>query len=299
MHSLFAIEPSSISCWQDFRYVIEKFGFNKGLLIARYPSSWARMVLEECKDKVSETDYLRIVEKLSEAKQDKLFKQRVTYQPDENWIDNVSKGEVLCHMDAVLVDSEVDDALFYDVSSVPEDLFENRREKEVQRNAVELANASRFLVADASVLYFIDPYFQPKSKCLKVLHAIITEARIKGRRLNKVVVFSSCSVDPRTSEDLKTDYISSLQQWLDCGISFYFYRLDDDKLDQDFHARYLLTDIAGLRFDRGFVEPESHEQRLHVTDVACLEPATVGSLKEKYCHNETLLRETDCIELSQ
>ena len=40
MHSIFAIEPEAINNWQDLRYIVEKFGFNKGILIGSYPENW-------------------------------------------------------------------------------------------------------------------------------------------------------------------------------------------------------------------------------------------------------------------
>jgi len=58
--------------------------------------------------------------------------------------------------------------------------------------------------------------------------------------------------------------------------------LSAESLEQDFHARYLFSQRAGLRFDRGFVEPEDHAQRDHLTDVACLDESWVAELNSRY-----------------
>jgi hypothetical protein len=46
----YAVEPEAIGLsWSDFRYVIEKFGFDHGRLISRFPNRWFEMVLEVAK----------------------------------------------------------------------------------------------------------------------------------------------------------------------------------------------------------------------------------------------------------
>ena len=37
----YAVEPQAIgSNWQNFRYLIEKFGFDRGRLISQFPKAW-------------------------------------------------------------------------------------------------------------------------------------------------------------------------------------------------------------------------------------------------------------------
>jgi hypothetical protein len=67
------------------------------------------------------------------------------------------------------------------------------------------------------------------------------------------------------------------------GLTIQVVRWNDDALDFDFHARYLITDKkVGLRYDRGFVEPSDHDARRHQTDVVCMERATVNGLLDQY-----------------
>ena len=43
----YAVEPRAIgSSWQTFRYVIEKFGFDRGRLISQFPNTWFRLVYD-------------------------------------------------------------------------------------------------------------------------------------------------------------------------------------------------------------------------------------------------------------
>jgi hypothetical protein len=44
----YAVEPAAIAGWDKFRYITEKFGFDHGRLISRYPEDWEERVLHAC-----------------------------------------------------------------------------------------------------------------------------------------------------------------------------------------------------------------------------------------------------------
>ena len=70
-----------------------------------------------------------------------------------------------------------------------------------------------------------------------------------------------------------------------------------DDLKYDFHARYLFSRRAGLRFDRGFVEPGDHDQRDHLTDVVCLTDALVEELNSRYLDEASFISGAETILL--
>ncbi|MCY1549917.1 hypothetical protein D9M68_861220 [compost metagenome] len=73
--------------------------------------------------------------------------------------------------------------------------------------------------------------------------------------------------------------------------------MSDAALDQDFHARYIFSPRAGLRFDRGFVEPPDHGQREHLTDVVCLDERRVAELRSRYLETDDGLANAESIVL--
>jgi len=70
-----------------------------------------------------------------------------------------------------------------------------------------------------------------------------------------------------------------------------------DQLDHDFHARYLFNQRAGLRFDRGFVEPEDHNEREHETDVICMDAELVNSLYARFIDARATINVVDEVSL--
>lgn len=282
MHSIFAIEPEAINNWKDLRYLIEKFGLSKGLLIGRYPKKWGKMVIEACqKNKVQGREFLMVVEKLNQIKKDRMVSLSLPYTPPD-WCKNALKDEILHCFDAVIVKGDATAPKHYQIDTVLEEVFENRREIKVKRRAKCLAEAASYILFDAEKMIIIDPYFKPTKKCTKVMDEFLLIAEAGKNNLKKVLIYVAFSTDPRCRIDVQNSYQVLLKKWIDKGIEFEVFRLQDNALKFDFHARYLLTDVGGLRYDRGFVEPNDFDKKEQETDVVCLESETNKVLKAQY-----------------
>lgn len=282
MHSIFAIEPEAINDWHCFRYAVEKFGYSKGLLIARYPKTWERMVIDACKlNGVGDLDMARIVEKLQTIKGDRLVRMGLPYG-DGGWLENVGIENVLNKLSAVLVRNQVVSEKFHRIDDAHENLFENRRDFRARRNANSLAQAAKYVLVVSNEIVLVDPYFQSRRKCTKVLDSMLEVCAENGGLPNHIFIFSDHNNDSRQSGTVKLEYEGLLNDWLQHGVRFTISRVASDQLDQDFHARYIFNQKAGLRFDRGFVEPEDHGERVHNTDVTCLDTAFVSDLYARF-----------------
>lgn len=284
MHAVFAVEPEAINNWSDFRYLIEKFGFPNGALIAKYPKRWQRLVLEACDaNKVKDRERSKIVEKLSEIKHDRLISQSFPYDGKQLWLDNAIQPEVSQLFDGLVLAEKNAAENSYSIDDISEEVFQNRRETRVLRDSRSLADASRCLLVDAQEVILIDPYLRPKRSCTNLLNAFVDLALEKGNGVKKLVIHMAYSQDPRERQDVIADYLRYMREKVADGLTIQVVRWNDDALDFDFHARYLITDKkVGLRYDRGFVEPSDHDARRHQTDVVCMERATVNGLLDQY-----------------
>lgn len=297
MHALFAIEPDAINNWQDLRYALEKFGYGKGLLIARFPKTWMRLVMEACKrNGVRDVELKRIEEKLRQAKDDRLVRMGLPFAGDD-WLLNVQKNAVYESLTAVLVRNKHALERFHCLAEVAEALFDNRRDVQVKRSAQALAEAARYVLLSADRIVLVDPYFQAKPKCCKVLEAMVDLCREQEHCLVEVSIFTAQSTDQRRVDLIAADYERMLAGVLEQGVCLRIYLLPDADLDQDFHARYVFSQRAGLRFDRGFVEPADHGQREHLTDVACLDENRVAELNSRYSATKNGLANAESIIL--
>lgn len=297
MHAVFAIEPEAIDNWKDLKYALEKFGYSKGLLIARFPKPWPRLVIEACeRSGVGDVERARIVEKLRQAQNDRLVRMGLPFDGDD-WIANAKQDGVRERLSAILVRDKHDAERFHSLAEVEEALFENRRDVQVKRSDKALAEAARYVLLSSDRVVLVDPYFEAKPRCCKVLQAMIKLCREHGHQLSEVVVYTSKGTPRRHASHDVADYERLLSGDLAQDIKLRIYMLSAEGLDQDFHARYLLSQRAGLRFDRGFVEPEDHTQRDHLTDVACLDESRVAELNSRYLGDEDDLADAESIVL--
>lgn len=272
MHSLFAIEPEAIDNWADFRYTVEKFGYSNGLLIARYPKRWFALVMEACrKNGLGDIELKRIEEKLSQVKNDRVYKFSQPYNGSIDWVNNVTSDEICSKLDAILTKDSHDKDKVHTVGEVDESLFLDRRDVQVKRTAIRLADSVRYIINDSSQFILVDPYFQSKRRCLKVLAALLTVCRDMGRETCDIVIHTAYSKYPVSAEQYKVECKGILNQFSNEKTKVQVVRWSDDYLDFDFHARYFISDKAGLRIDRGFVEPEDKDDRDKDTDVVCMD----------------------------
>lgn len=301
MHAIFAIEPSAINNYHELRYIVEKFGWSKGLLIAKIPGKWDSLVRDGLKaNGVKPRELKRIEAILEKAKRDATFKLGLPFQQDETWLNNVFSSEILNSLDAVLVAEELQLDKCVSLVSVSGEMFENRREVQVERRSENLAKAAEYVARANKTIYLVDRYFSSDEKCLKFLDEIIDLACKPRGNLTKVVVISG--FDQKNSlpyNRLKASYLGRLVRWTGKGVKFCFYRLDMEKTNWDFHARYLFSEKAGLRYDRGFVEPFDPAEKSHKTDIVCLDKDVVEQLNTKYVDEIESLCLVDSIELDR
>ena len=85
----YAVEPSLLNSWNDFRYFSEHFGVARGRLISRYPKRWERMVhdsLSSCHP----IEKAKIVERLSRIK-DRMIARQSAWDPQKEWLPNAEE----------------------------------------------------------------------------------------------------------------------------------------------------------------------------------------------------------------
>ncbi len=165
-------------------------------------------------------------------------------------------------------------------------------------NAQALAEAARHVLLSSNRVVLVDPYFEAKPRCCKVLQAMIRVCSENGHQLTEVVIYTAKGTPKRHANHDVAAYEKLLSGDLAQDINLRIIMLSAESLGQDFHARYLFSQRAGLRFDRGFVEPEDHAQRDHLTDVACLDEGRVAELNNRYLGTEDDLADAESIFLS-
>lgn len=259
----YAVEPHAIgSSWANFRYVIEKFGFDKGRLISQFPKHWFREVYEAAEG-LPPVQKMRVVEALNQAKKNKVVRCSRPYDPTAgNWIQNAltehrrSPFRAIVAKEnpqgdrAILIADELDEN--QPLMNVPHDCA-------VRRDAPSLAAAMREMLRFGTRIMFIDPFYDPFNarykttfrECLSIVKALNAGATCE--------IHYRYHVDKPTPDGLEREAVNLFVNVIPEGMKVTIFCWRQKIGGADFHARYLLTDKGGIGVDAGFSAEGSHQ----------------------------------------
>jgi hypothetical protein len=289
----FAVNPDAIKEWRDLKIITMNFGFEHGAVISLFPSKWIAGLKQKAEAELKGTrEYLGVIEKLNTIKNDVLIKSGREYDPTQAWIDNSIRQHQtknfykIIHVDGLPGQTDV---IGFD--DLDETVFRDLREGTIKRKASVLAEVSRLLLVNSKNVQFIDPFFSAKgTKFFKTLEEMLRVADYDGRNVSIQVhasyKHSNTSVD---IEDEKQILDRHLKPRISVGKRIEFYWWDDNNT-AEIHARYLITEKGGIRFDRGFAEPNVLNQQEADTDVSMMTNSMINSIAPKYNESSSAYR---------
>jgi len=252
----YAVEPQAIGAsWETFRYVIEKFGFDKGRLISEFPKKWFREVYEASAG-LPPVQKKRIEEALKQARNNKVVRSGRPYDRNAgDWLHNALTEHQRLPFQAIIATGNPggdDIVLPADELDEQNPLIAVPHDCAIPRDAPSLAAAMKEMLRFSSHILFIDPFFDPYSQRYK---STLREC------LNIVLASNPdavCEIHYRHHEnkpsngDLELEAANLFPGVIPEGmkVTIFCWRQKND--GADFHARYLLTDKGGIGVDAGF-----------------------------------------------
>jgi hypothetical protein len=278
----FAVQPSALSRWEDFRYVMEKLSFAQGRVLVRFPRSWSRSLLDSLD--VGDVERMRYVERLRKYKEDRMISSGIAYDSALDWASNAERSGRSA-FDRIIVhegSSKTTNGLAVaPVAEVDEDFFETAREIHCMNSAENLARAASVFLQETTEATIVDPYFHVATPdCLNVLCRFAELALDTGKcKTFFVYTKSDCCPKDRGSS-ARYNFEKHFFHRSLIGFRVIFYFLDGVSPGQSFHARYLLTSKGGLRYDRGFRSASERNQQL--VDISIIDKDLHGKLQSLY-----------------
>ena len=309
MYKLFAIDPEVLNSYENIRYLLEKFGYDKGALIPQVPKNWHALVFHGCeKSSLSDKEFSLITELLTESKELCCVKMgSLNYKNTLSWLDNIKSEFIREKVSHVISNTDsinygIIDFFNKDNRSILKKLFDNCRDIEIKRTAIEIAEVSKYLIKKEKEIIFVDPYFylakesRTDSSLVRInryINVIKAFVDLVGSQKNKPKIIINCVYEEFEGDNdisLTEEYKNILQIYINNDWRFQFNRWSKNESSIDYHARYLLTSKGGLRYDRGFVQPEDLSEREKFTDVSCLDMGKVQKICHLYNHdNEAMV----------
>jgi hypothetical protein len=248
----YALEPTLLNNWKDFRYFTEKFGVSRGRMIARYPKRWKRLVYESLAN-CGEIERKRIEEGLSRL-DDRLLSRQYEWNPQHDWLTNTEAEHHHRPFHAILAranPNQRDFVLEGDSVDETHPLWNVGITRVISRTAREMGACVAVLLGVSKEIMFIDPYFRPQ----ELRHRRPLEAFLSAV-LDKRYGMLPARVEIHTGDSLGYEYFKTeceqrLPSIVPEGIQVHIVRWREKDGGEKLHNRYILTDIGGVSFGVG------------------------------------------------
>ncbi len=261
MISEFALDPAVVNDWPSFKYIVDQCGVHHGRLISGFPGSWQRMALNLCQ--IQGTKRTAIVEKLRNMRYKMMNSNRI-YNDQQEWIVNAEQQHCIKPFHAII--TTPNPTMDREYVLIADDIEENtplwnvRRGKPVPRTAKALAECAFTLLSISKEIIFIDRHFDVKDNDGKEIDRFINTLRyfINFSFINKPVKRIELHlrhnkrhpIDSNSWENLCAKIAPLIPKCSNIKVFIWKKKWDGDEI----HARYILTERGGIRYDYGLDE---------------------------------------------
>lgn len=271
----FAVNPEQVNSLDNLAQLKSSFDLSRGTLISAFPKNWLALLDQRIAGNLSQIQKQRMVVLLTTIRDRAVVKSGREYAGD-NWV--------------LAAHAINDQKPFYsivgsDTNAPPRHLpsleqlelidFESFGSIDVPRNAQALIQPVAPLLSASSRIRLVDPYACPtKPSVTAVLRSLFG---VIGTKQCVVEIYSK----EAAARDLVEAHFRQLIRLLPDNIGLVWSVLNDGGTGQ-LHQRLLFTERGGVIFDRGFIEPSVHEQRLANTNLRTMNRAQVDNATRDY-----------------
>lgn len=253
-----AIEPEVIARYEWFLAVYEKFGFDKGLLLADYPGTWRKMVMERARELVLEgvNQDIKVSSMIKRLTSEKfkscLFSNGRIPGDEESWLASAIEQKPSFDLIVAFLHGEGASGII----PAEEFFWEDERlisktQSRVLRTKESLIGASEKLLMKAKEIRFVDRFFNPnKPEKLDPFVALIDFIHKHNCPAKSLQIYTQLILEEVTPGDYK----KRLEHELPSGFSLEVFFLKKIEGGENLHPRFILGDIGGLQYDHGLDE---------------------------------------------
>ncbi len=252
----YAIEPSALRRWEDFRYVMEKMSFSEGKVLVTLPKKWIRDFLDSLGE-IGDIERQRFVTKLQRYKEDRMIASGSPYFQESRWVDNALRAINDNKIEAILISdltTSSDSSLGLPTpADIDEDFFSGAREIRCLNSAEDLLAPAKIFLESSFEAIFIDPYFKVTSPNSVLALNEFAKFSCEVTRCSTFVIYTRYEFMPKGGfVDLSKYFEKYLSHSIGPGFRITVHFVSEETSRQSFHARYFLTQRGGLRYDKGF-----------------------------------------------
>jgi hypothetical protein len=254
-----AIEPEVMAHWEWFLKLYDRFGYDKGMLLAEFPSkSWKREVIERANALIKEgvNQEIKVRSMVSRLQSDRfkesLYSRTRTTGEFLTWLQKAYNAQP--SFDAVVAMPHHDlptgtiaaNEFFWE-----HDDLQAKRQDRIARDSNTLIGACEKMLLKAKQIRFIDRFFNPKQKQKRdpfVRLVDFLDTNNKGAR--NIQIYTQLVME----DAAPGDYKRLLDLELPTGFTLDVFFLEKINGGENLHPRFILTDLGGMQYDHGLDE---------------------------------------------
>lgn len=265
----FALDPAAVSDWGNFRWLTSQFGCEYGRLISRFPSGWKKIVYELCSqsDHISQLQLSRIEIILFNLEYEfdkKLIKNNRSFDFGISWLENALESNISNPFSAIISLTETDNVLTPESIDEYTELWKTSTGTTVKRSPNDLVNYFRPFFKFGKEILFVDSHFDPGvPRYYRAFICYFNNLFSIGKVYKNIAIHTS---DTISIDHFVGQFIKRFSNSIPGEANIYVFRWKQLEDNENFHARYLLTDFGGLSIDYGFDEGSENE----TTDIKLL-----------------------------
>ena len=257
----FAIQPEVMATWSHFRELRADFEVGLGRLISRYPKTWTKDVCALVDRNINpeagfgEVRASAIKNYVTGEKHRFIPARGRSFNPALPWLVNCEGCTSPDPFHAIIAienprrTSRVLIAGEFERSEPP---FAVNFQEDVKRDPDDMADSGQLLLDVCEELLLVDFYFVPgASRHGDTFRAILAHVTRRPRNIRRIEIHTTQPVDPCEYErafaaELPPQSKLHIVQW--------------SEPPEGLHARYLLTELGGIKYDWGFDKGQQHTQ---------------------------------------
>jgi len=257
----FAVDPAIVNDWQVFKYIVDQCGIPHGRLISSFPKDWPKAAIHLCQ--IQGPKRTAIVERLRNLNH-KLSRSMRTYDYEREWIDNAFLQHQENPFHAIISIQNTNNYGYVLKAEEIEEgtaLWKVKRGDVIPRTAESIVGCARSLIDNSEEILFIDPHIdfwdkdgKENDRFYNTLRLLLERSfqKKRPRRFELHLKHKQNRSDNiKAWQDLCIDKIAPLiPNKFNVQIFAWKRKWEGD----DMHARYILTERGGIKYDAGLDE---------------------------------------------
>ena len=305
----FAIDPECFSSQERLKWIIESCGISFGRYVSDLPNgSWRRLVELQLTGKVSEQATRELLDQLK--RRGGLFLTRCS--EFSNWLDAARAEHARSEFSAIVTNRHFSQGCIdTDHLSIETEPWKSETGIRIQRTASELVRIAAPLIRLSTEVLLVDSYFDPSEpRYLDPTVAIVSAASEMNKTFDRFE-YHCCLNHKKAKENNMNEkaWVSNfrdncnhfLKPKLRKGFRVLVVMWDKRKLQDDFHARYIMTDQGAMKVDSGLdiADPKKSDasNKNRTTDVDWVSPSVYTERWNDLSLDSQIRKPMDTIEI--